>query len=464
MKQTKRTRLYQDFIEKIKTRVFKAGEMLPSTRDLAKLHRCHRFTIMDVCQDLAAEGWLISTGKKRYVISDKIPITFSQQSDRALKRKKMTVTVTNPGGDIGAEKAKHRLEFWGGQPDLKLFPKDEFRRTLSAALKRSPPGQLEYGLIAGLPSALAEFKEYMRKTRQITDRDLIVTNGSQEALYIAAKVFVKPGDKIAVERKGYPPAWKIFESLGAELIPIEVDEEGIDTASLEKIASKHKIKLIYVTPLHHYPTTVSLSPRRRQALIQLSEKNGIPILEDDYDYEFHYTLVPPPPLVTETPNAIYICSFSKVLFPGIRIGLICCDQELSDHLSYQKYLISRQTDSLSQIAVSAWMRDGGFEKHLRRMRSIYESRYNFMLQELEKIKKNKNISWREPNGGMSIWVNLNQNSRQVAENAAAKGIMFQYEQQMDYLQKAGSHLRIGFAGVNEGQIKEGLGALAQLIK
>ena len=130
----------------------------------------------------------------------------------------------------------------------------------------------------------------------------------------------------------------------------------------------------------------------------------------------------------------------------------------------QKHLISRQTDSLVQIGLAAWIRSGGFERHLRRIRRVYEQRYLFMLKELIEIQKEKNINWQNPNGGMSVWVNLNQDSKKISDLAKKQDVLFQYESSMDYLNLKGTHLRIGFAGVTEIQIKEGLQILKILLK
>jgi GntR family transcriptional regulator/MocR family aminotransferase len=457
-------KIYGDLIAKIKMGTLRSGEMLASTRELARLYRCHRFTVMSVCQDLAAEGWIESSLRSRYKVSAKVPVTSSKETSLFHKNHgKNLVSILRAAPVVDLERERFRIEFWGGQPDLNLFPKDEFRRVLSVGLKRTKVDHLNYGSVFGLEPCLKEVSAYLRRSRSLLDKELIMTNGSQEALYLACQCFVRPGEVIAVERKGYPPAWKLFESLGAVLLPIEVDEEGLNTDDLEMKMKKHRIRMIYTTPLHQYPTTVTLSPRRRQSLIRLAEKHSVPILEDDYDHEFHFVGPPPSPLSEETDMALYVCSFSKILFPGARLGVIACAPELREAIATQKFLISRQTDSLAQIGLSAWIRDGGFERHLRRMCRIYEGRHHLMLSHLQDMKTECNIDWQEPNGGMSIWLNLNQDSQKISERAKQKGILFQFESGMDRIKSMGTHLRIGFAGVNESEIKEGMATLQGLL-
>ncbi len=462
MPKTVYAKIYSDLISKIKSQAMKPGDLLPSTRELSTLYKCHRFTVMKVCQDLVAEGWIDSAERSRYQVSEKIPVTHSD-TVRKIPAKKDLTQIALPIPDFDLEKNRYPLEFWGGQPDLRLFPKDEFRRVLSQGLKRAKLDHLNYGLTKGIDPCLKEVSEYLRKSRNLTDKQYLMTNGSQEALFVICQAFIKPGDQIAVERKGYPPAWRLFESLGASLVPIEVDEEGLNTDDLHVKYQKQKFKLIYVTPLHQYPTTVTLSPRRRQSLIQFAEKNMIPILEDDYDHEFHFIGPPPAPLSTETSLGIYVCSFSKVLFPGARLGVIGCDAKLEKFLSYQKYLVSRQTDSLAQIGLGAWIRDGGFERHLRKTRRIYEKRYFHMLEELEKLKLSSRVAWNPPNGGMSIWVNFHKDTKKISDLALKQGALFQHESSMDSIRVTGTHLRIGFAGVNELEVKKGFEILKKIL-
>lgn len=462
-KKPKYERIYKAFLNALKEGVLKPGERIPSTRDLAKDFKCHRLTVMNALQALVAEGWLESKEKAHYYVSEKTPITESLLG-RSNKKITPKFEFNKPSIALTSQHNRHKLEFWGGQPDLRLFPKDEFRRITSEALRRAKLDQLSYGAGEGLEVLRKQIEEYFRRTRSLTDKKYLITNGSQEAIYIIAQAFLKRGDNVIVEGKGYPPAWRVLESLGANLIPVTVDQEGLDTDELTTILKKKKIRLIYLTPLHQYPTTVTLSPRRRQELIRLAEEHQIPILEDDYDHEFHYLSPPPAPLATQTPYAIYIASFSKILYPGARLGVIACHESLFEVFLAQKLLLSRQTESLSQLALAAWMQEGGFEKHLRRMTRIYEKRFHYMQSELEVLKGSFDVEWCQPNGGMSYWVNLKTNSRKVAEEALKKSVFFQNEKDLDFTKKDGTHLRIGFASVSEVEIQQGFEVLRSVLK
>ena len=460
---TKSQAIYESIVEKVRTGSLTPGDALSSTRELAKRYNCHRFTVMKSLQDLASEGWVETAGKSRYKVSQKVPVIGSKATTSEMKKRKVAnLLPEKPKFDL--ERERFDIEFWGGQPDLRLFPKIEFQRVLSSAIRRSKDSFLNYGMVDGLPQCLKETEKYFRNSRNLLDKEFVMTNGSQEALFLCCQTLAKAGDFVVVEKKGYPPAWRLFESLGLKILTVDVDDQGLNTDQLEAILSKKKVKFIYVTPLHQYPTTVTLSPRRRQHLIRLAENYSVPILEDDYDHEFHYTAQPPAPLSCETELGIYIASFSKVLFPGIRLGAIGCHREFKEHICYHKFLVSRQTDSLAQLALSGWVQDGGFERHLRRMSRIYETRFEFMQKRLRTLAEVSDITWSSPNGGMSIWVNLNQDSEVIAKRARQKGVLFQFERAMDYSSTKGTHLRIGFAGVNEQQITDGFAVLEKLVK
>lgn len=463
-KAPKYERIYTAFLLALKDGVLKPGDKISSTRELAKTYKCHRLTVMNALQSLVSEGWLESREKSYYYVSDKAPITTSLKSKPTQKKSAQFRLVKEANEILIEERTRHKIEFWGGQPDLRLFPKEEFRKVLSDAIKFAKPDLLSYGKIEGLDVFKVQVEEYFRRTRGIVDRDYIVTNGSQEGIYLIAQAFLKPGDAVAVEGKGYPPVWRILENMGVKIVPISVDQEGLVTDELESSIRKTKIKMIYTTPLHQYPTTVTLSPRRRQELIQIAEKYQIPILEDDYDHEFHYLSPPPAPLATQTPYAIYIASFSKIVFPGSRLGVIACHENLIDVLATQKFLLTRQTDSLNQLALARWMKEGGFEKHLRRTTRTYEKRFFLMAEIFNKLAEEHNISWQQPNGGMCYWLNVNRNSKKIAEEASKKGVFFQNEKTMSYDGKEGTHLRIGFACVNESEIQEGLSVLSNILK
>jgi GntR family transcriptional regulator/MocR family aminotransferase len=304
--------------------------------------------------------------------------------------------------------------------------------------------------------------------RAVSDREILVTHGSQEAIFLTAQLLIRPGDAVAVERLGYGPAWEALRAAGARLVPIATDEDGIDPEDLARVARRRRLRLLYTTPLHQYPTTATLPLPRRLRLYEVATQADIPILEDDYDHEFHYRSQPLAPLASRDPaeQIIYISTFSKILFPSARIGFMAVPRGLAPALAEYRRIVSRQNETLLQDAVARWMVDGGFERHLRRMRRTYEERRAAMVTALEAGRaEGLPWRWRTPDGGMAIWVDTGQNADEVARRALARGVYVQAESNYQ-LRKNGisRHLRLGFANQTPSEIQEGMRLLGKCLK
>jgi GntR family transcriptional regulator / MocR family aminotransferase len=251
--------------------------------------------------------------------------------------------------------------------------------------------------------------------------------------------------------------WEAFRCCGAELLPVKVDEGGVVPDDLERVLQKHPVRMIYTTPLHQYPTTVTLSPGRRQRVYGLAAQHGVPILEDDYDFEFHYHGEAQPPLRAEDPHGlvIYCSTFSKVLHPSARLGFVLASPTLSHRVRQLKTVVSRQNDNLTQEALALWMAEGGFERHLRRMRRHYAGRRQAMLEALN------GSGWQfvSPAGGMCLWADTGVDTRKLAAAAREQGV--EVRAGSDYRLDGGPStcLRLGFAYPNPEEIAVGISRL-----
>jgi GntR family transcriptional regulator/MocR family aminotransferase len=366
------------------------------------------------------------------------------------------------------------FNFAGGQPDLSLFPFDEFKRCMSDILSRPNITQLSYGESAGTPQLIDQIQHYLRKSRAITDREVVVTNGSQEALFIVSQLLLKAGEQVAMEALGYPPAMSAFRSTGADIVAVQQDEQGMCSNDLAKQIQKGNVKLIYLTPLHQYPTTVTLSMRRRMAIYQLAVEHQIPIIEDDYDHEFHYRCQPLAPMATQDPAqlVIYLSTFSKIMFPGARIGVMAVSKAMAKAVTEYRLLICHKSNVLMQAALAKWMLNGGFERHLRRTTRINLQRRDNAIAVL---KKYPCFEFEIPDGGMALWVKLksaNSDTGQVmsaaflAKKCRQKGIYIQPESQLQLISKPmqDSYIRLGFAGMSESHFAKGIALLFQTIE
>jgi len=422
--------------------------------------------------ELVAEGWIESVQRVGYKVVPSLPIEKSQAQSQTASSlvdnnthinyrfvRSGTQLPTYPANDF-------EYNFSGGQPDLTLFPFDEFKRCMSSVLSRPDAAQLSYGQSAGTPELIDQVKVYLRKSRAITEREIVITNGSQEALFIVAQLLLQRGDKVAVEELGYPPAMSAFSNAGAGLLAVKQDAQGMCPDDLELQILKGNVRLIYLTPLHQYPTTVTLTMNRRMAIYQLASQHNIPIVEDDYDHEFHYRCQPLAPMATEDPAqlVIYLSTFSKIMFPGARIGIMAVSKTMAKAVTEYRLMICHKSNVLMQGALAKWMLSGGFERHLRRTTRVNLQRRDNAISVL---KKYDCFEFDIPDGGMALWVKLKPGTEVIAGEPSAEllakkcqkmGIYFQHEgqYQLNKNRNQDCFIRLGFAGMSENKFAEGI--------
>ena len=430
-----------------------AGSLLPSTRTLAGQLQVHRHTVSRALDDLVAEGWLESEPGRGYrALASAAPELETVQVSWPQFR---VVEGLSP-----RENGEYR--FPSGLPDLRLFPDKEFFKHLRAQLRSGAPTELlGYSDPAGSLTFREQLQTYLARMRGVQRGQIVVTHGSQEAIFLLGQLFARGSRRtIAVEEMGYRPAWDALRLSGARLVGLPVDEEGLVVDKLEELASREPPALLYLPPLHQYPTTVSLSVRRRRRLLALIARYNIPVIEDDYDHEFHYCGRPHLPLAGEDESGlvVYVSTFSKLVYPSARLGFCVVGPELFGPLCRLKRCTTRQNDLLLQHAMAAWMSEGGLERHLRRMRKVYGERREMMCE----ILGSAGMKFDKPNGGMSLWLNLETDSDKVVEQARELGLPLRPGSAYSLdPEREVRHLRLGFASSTEEEMEEGLERLVR---
>lgn len=456
-------KLAQDVRQSLRSGQLRAGDLLPSTRQLARQWGLHRHTVMAAYEELIAEGWLESQPGLGYRVSCDWVEPAPTQPDGphfdwdSRFHQKGPAIQEGPGSNA-------RYRFPSGQPDLRIFPHEEYYAQVRQALRRCPAEDLlGYSNPAGRPFFCEQLGHYLRRARglKFKNEELVVTHGCQEALYLTARCWLREGDTVAVEEQGFANTWEAFRCCGARLAPIAIDDQGICPESLEQTLQSQSVRLIYLTPLHQYPTTVTLSPNRRQQILQLARRYQVPILEDDYDFEFHYQGSTQPPLKAQDRNGlvIYCSTFSKVLHPSARLGFLIAPAPLARRVARLKTVVSRQNDNLVQEAVAGWMAEGGFERHLRRMRRHYEARRKAMALVLQAW--NPAPEFRLPQGGMCFWVDTGVDSRLLSQRGLEHGVEVRPGSAYRLDGGPSRHLRLGFAYPTPEEIVSGLAILQE---
>ncbi|MGE0632472.1 MAG: PLP-dependent aminotransferase family protein [Pseudobdellovibrionaceae bacterium] len=446
------------------------GEKLPSSRVLAKQLGIHRQTIMAAFEELAMEGWTVSLLRKGYLVADskalqfvtaKMPIRKPKQDHQYEWRWRTKVNL----GSFQAE-TPIRYNFQSGLPDLELFPKEEFRSHIAHAMKKGSKNLLGYGSPYGIEPLRKAIDTCLRRLKNISDRTTIITHGSQEAVYLTIRLLVQAGDCVAIEDPGYPPLQELLRTMGAKTLPLPLDGEGLIPEKLEAAVKKFPIRVLFLTPLHQFPSTVILSAPRRIQIYEIARKHSIAIVEDDYDHEFHYRTQPLEPMASHDTygQVIYLSTLSKLMFPGARLGFMSVPQSFAKNFTQYRRLVTHANESITQQALASWILDGGFERHLNRMRRVYERRLKTIEESLDGLKTNGKVSWQSPSGGMALWLDVKQNSTNVAEKALEKGIFVTPESYYRFDGKPGTHMRVGFSNQSENNLKAGIAEFEKILR
>jgi len=449
----------------VKQGVLKAGEVLPSARNLAQQLATNRHTIMAAYQELIAQGWLESSQRRSYRVVTTLPIESSQilaqSTHKAVNKFSWPAKVQSFSGPGIANSWNYEFSFVGGVSDINAFPFKEFRSCMADCLSRPGLSDLGYGSKQGDELFLTQISEYLRRKRGLTNKALVSVNGSQEALFLIAHLMLEPGDKVAVEALGYKPAWDAFKAAGAELLGVRQHEAGIDLQHLEGLFRAGGVKILYLTPLHQYPTTIVIPIRERIEIYRLAAEFNVIIVEDDYDHEFHYDSQPLAPMAADDPCGlvIYLSTFSKIMFPGCRIGVMAIDESLLEAVVNYRTVMNHKPNVLIQNAIGRWMEYGGFERHLRRMTRLYRQRRDAMDESLRQLQQQGfKLDYKLPAGGMALWVDIGQQANDLSQLCHQHSIYLQPESHFHLRpqQDQNRHIRLGFAGMDAEKSRLGL--------
>jgi GntR family transcriptional regulator / MocR family aminotransferase len=367
------------------------GTRLPSTRALAEALGVSRSTIVSSFAQLHSEGYLQATTGSGTFVSTELPEGALPRARDGTEGGKASIRLSTYGaslteaGPLESPRRAGLIDFRDGRPAFDAFPHAEWRRAISAAARDG--SLLDYSPDpAGYLPLREAIAAYLGRGRGIacTARDVTIVNGSQQAIDLVARVLIEPGDVVALEEPGYLGAQRTFSAHGADMRAIAVDHDGIRVDLLERYAAG--ARLVYVTPSHQFPLGALLAATRRRALLGWAERNSAIVVEDDYDSAYRYEGRPIPALygIDTSGRVVYVGTFSKTMFPALRIGYVVAPPALRDVIQAAKGFADRQSPILEQRALASFIVDGGFERHLRRMRVLYRARRASLLESLRR--------------------------------------------------------------------------------
>ena len=468
--------LYVELQRAILTGRLLPRQKMPSTRALAHSLQISRTTVTQSYDRLLSEGYLETiVGSGTYVCaqipddllhatpvsvelhSEPLPIPLSGYGDRL---RQMPVALQ--------PNTSEPISFRYGQPALRHFPIALWRKLLSRCCMASVDW-LDYATdFQGYYPLRQAIAAYLARARavQCDPAQIIITNGTQQALDLVLRLLINGGDGIAIEDPGYLSARRIFLSHGAALFPIPVDESGIVVEKLTNLAAS-SLRLVYVTPSHQFPTGSILSLSRRLELLAWAQQRHCSILEDDYDSEYRYGDRPIPALqgLDQNHSVIYVGTFSKVMFPSLRIGYLVVPSPLVPLVAQAKWLSDRQLPTLEQHALTEFIAAGHLESHIRKMRSHYNQLRQTLVQGLQQQLGDRVTIFGEK-AGIHVMVKLHTpwSDTTVMERAAHAGLGLM-SAQPHYLQAGDrGEFIFGYGNLDAEQITTGIERLVRVLK
>ena len=475
---TSSTPLYQQLTEKIRSAVLsgrlKPNQKLPSSRSLAKSLTISRSTVTQSYEQLESEGYLETRRGAGTYVCHQIPDEWlqSQSVKPVTKETILNYPLSNFAQNLGKierlsiSEPDYGISFRYGNPAFEYFPIQKWRKLIAYHCQKSSELLNYFSDSAGYFPLRQEIADYLGRSRAVncTPEQVIIVNGSQQALNLIARVILNPRDWVAVEEPGYLGARYCFQGQLANLQPIPVNQAGLNIEILNNY--QQDFKLVYVTPSHQFPTGVTMSLSQRIALLQWAEKTNTLVIEDDYDSEYRYGSQPIPALqgMDRANLVIYLGTFSKTLFPSLRLGYLVVPPHLVAIITKAKWLCDRFYPLLEQYALTDWIRLGHFDQHLRRMRQLYNSRRQALITALNQHFGDR-IEIMGENAGIHLMAKIKTNLADeiILQTAAAAGIGL-ISARNYYLepQNQGEFI-FGYGQLEETEIEKGISQLKAIL-
>lgn len=469
--------LYDELRRGILSGRLRPQQRLPSTRFLAQSFGISRTTVTQAYEQLLSEGYLDTVVGAGTFVCAQLPedLLFFQAIAPSQPQPEPEIVPLSTYGERLAQlettlqpEPQTEISFRYGRPAFDHFPLPLWQKLLSRHCRRGT-SWLDYSTdFQGYEPLRQAIARYLCRSRavQCSAEQILITNGTQQALDLIMRLLINSGDGIALEEPGYLSARRIFLSYGAQLFPISVDRSGLVVSELIQCSQQQEgIKLVYVTPSHQFPTGAILSLPRRLELLAWAQQTGALILEDDYDSEYRYGDRPIPALqgLDAKASVLYLGSFSKVLFPALRIGYLVLPRPLVSLFARAKWLCDRHLPLLDQQVLASFIDEGHLERHLRKMRLVYDQRRQALVQALQ-VTFGEQVNIVGERAGLHVMVHFDTPlpDENIIQQAAEQGVGLM-SAQAQYLKplRTGEFI-FGYSELTVEQIKTGVERLAEL--
>lgn len=461
----------QRVIEEIQRGRLVPGTALPGTRELAEDLGINRKTVVLAYDELVAQGWLSAEGKRGTFVSPAIPAI-----EEVLPTTPATTRNDAPryhlyGTRMPIDRPQSRdmLDFGDGVPDTRLIPYEIISRAFRHALIVSArANRLGYGDPRGTPALREAIVSMVNMERGLNAglQNVCTVRGSQMGIFLATRLLARPGDAVVMEALSYPPAREAFRACGAEVLSVGQDAQGMRVDELEEICRRRRIRAIYVTPHHQFPTTVMMSADRRLKLLMLAEQYDFAIIEDDYDHEFHFSHHPVMPLASldRWGRVIYVGSLSKVLAPGLRVGYLIAPARVIDCCASEIMLVDRQGNAVTELAAAELLASGEVRRHVRRTLKTYSERRS-VAGELVTKELGHAVDFDLPEGGLALWLRLDEryDIERLVDDAASLNVRILPGAEFSDSGRAIPAIRLGYGSLDQEELALGIQRLRRAL-
>ena len=455
--------LYEQFAIKIRCGDLARGERMPATRELAGLLGLNRTTVSAAYEILEAEGLIAGHVGRGSFVTGNTAMGEAGVDWNALLERNETGT-SGPAGGFD----KEVVSFVMSRPASALFPLDDFRASCAAVLARADLADiLQLGSPSGYEPLRSHLLEDARRQRLAgPGDDLIVTNGCQQALDLIGRVLLRPGDRVVVEDPVYTGLKNLLAGMGARLVGIPVGPDGLDTAQLERVLERERPRFIVVTSNFQNPTGATLPLAARRALLEAARAAGVPVVENDAYGELRYHGEPLPAIkqLDENGGTVLLRSFSKVSFPGLRVGWALGPKPLIDRVRHAKEASDLHTGQLAQAVLLEFAESGRLEAHRTRVLRAGSERLAATLEACRRYLPAA-ARWTRPEGGMNVWVRLPEplDAGELLPRAQKEGVAYVPGRYFAVSRPEPGALRLSFAGLEPEQIRSGVAVLGRIV-
>ncbi len=469
---SERLPVYRQIAEQIRREIeadkLAVGSKLPPIRDLAKSLRVHRDTVALAYEELASAGMVEATvGRGTFVrahngAANAVPVDFQPELSPIAERL-LELERSRPRFGSSVEAVPmHSLV-----PDPALYPADAFRRVLNRVLTEGGASLLLYGGPGGLPRMREVMAARLRDAGVAIDADgIVLCHGASQGISLAMRLFAAAGDVVALEEPTYQNVLSAAIGLGLRTAPIPMREDGLDLGVLERTLQRPEVKALYTIPTFHNPLGITTSLAHRRQLLAIAARCGKPVIEDAYEADLRFAGKPVPSLAALDASGLVVqlSSFSKSLFPGVRVGAIAARGRAVDALLALKQASDHSDAMPLQAALAEFVAAGDYDRHLARLRRVLIARRDALLAALAEHLP-VGSRWTTPEGGYQIWVELPEgiDTRDLLADAVGAGVLFAPGSQFNHDGRASRGLRLSIAMVNEASLRRGVAALGRVL-